>query len=188
MGTNKPLRIEIYDDSIKSLRYFNTDTQLTEKKIVAIDILPAKEIPLDEKSIRYFRSCYREKFEGNPTDSQLYLDISNGISHGGIEYYLPLFFDNTATFFDYFSKDNLIIAPNNLIDILTKYWTDIKNRHDIIKEDYGQSLLEPDEAFLTLTTIKKILKNLNIINFSHFALKENKDTFCLLYTSPSPRD
>ena len=126
MGTNKPLRIEIYDDSIESLRYFNTDTQLTEKKIVAIDILPAKEIPLDEKSIRYFRSCYREKFEGNPTDSQLYLDISNGISHGGIEYYLPLFFDNTATFFDYFSKDNLIIAPNNLIDILTKYWTDIK--------------------------------------------------------------
>ena len=186
MGTNKPLRIEIYDDSIESLRYFNTDTQLTEKKIVAIDILPAKEIPLDEKSIRYFRSCYREKFEGNPTDSQLYLDISNGISHGGIEYYLPLFFDNTATFFDYFSKDNLIIAPNNLIDILTKYWTDIKNRHDIIKEDYGQSLLEPDEAFLTLTTIKKILKNLNIINFSHFALKENKDTFNLITTISPP--
>ncbi len=186
MGTNKPIRIEIYDDAIESLRYFNANTQLTKEKLSFVDILPAKEIPLDEKSIKYFRSRYREKFDGNPSKSKLYSDISNGIYHGGVEYFLSLFFTSTAAFFDYFDNDDLILAPNNLDDILTQGWIDIENRYNLNKEDNERSLLKPDEAFFNLDTIQIMLKEFKVINFSHFNLDENRDSFNLKTNAPPP--
>ena len=115
MGTIKPIRVEIYDCEIESLRYFNVDSQLSEKKINSVTVLPAKEIPLDDESIRYFRQRYRERFEGAPTKSHVYNDITNAIAHAGIEYYLPLFYEKTANFFDYFNENTTIFAPSNKI-------------------------------------------------------------------------
>ena len=90
MGTNKPVRIDFFDDDIESLRYFSADTQLSGERIDAVDILPAREVPLDVDAIHLFRDRYRERFEGQPGKSRVYRDISDGIAHGGIEYYLSL--------------------------------------------------------------------------------------------------
>ena len=186
MGTTKPIRVEIYDSEIESLRYFNVDSQLSEKLVKSVVILPANEIPLDEDSIRYFRQRYRERFEGAPSQSRVYNEISNGIAHGGIEYYLPLFYKKTTNFFDYFNKNITVFAPNNLEEILAIYWEDILSRYKLHSHNIEKPLLEPSEAFIDIDAIKKILKNKAVINYSQVTVNENKNTINLKTKLPPP--
>ncbi len=101
MGSALPIRIDFFDDEIETLRHFSAETQLSAETLDAIAVLPAREIPLDPDSIQVFRSAYRERFEGQPAKSRVYREVSEGIAHGGIEYYLSLFFETTANLLDY---------------------------------------------------------------------------------------
>ena len=101
MGATAPVRIDFFADDIESLRYFSAETQLSGERTTEVDILPAREVPLDADAIRQFRDRYRERFEGQPGKSRVYKEISEGIAHGGIEYYLPLFFESTASLPDF---------------------------------------------------------------------------------------
>ncbi|MGO8241934.1 hypothetical protein ACC806_38070, partial [Rhizobium ruizarguesonis] len=83
------------------IRVFDPDTQRSTDKIERIHLLPAREFPLDDDAIKAFRQRYRQRFEGDPGASMIYRDISRGVPPGGIESYLPLFFDTTASLFDY---------------------------------------------------------------------------------------
>jgi transcription-repair coupling factor (superfamily II helicase) len=101
MGSALPYRIDLFDNEIESIKTFDVDTQRTLYPVRDVRLLPAREFPLDEAGRTRFRSRFREVFEGDPSKSALYKDVSNGIVPGGIEYYLPLFFDATATLADY---------------------------------------------------------------------------------------
>ena len=186
MGTIKPIRVEIYDCEIESLRYFNVDSQLSEKKINSVTVLPAKEIPLDDESIRYFRQRYRERFEGAPTKSHVYNDITNAIAHAGIEYYLPLFYEKTANFFDYFNENTTIFAPSNTEEILNIFWEDIQSRYALYNHNVEKPLLEPTEAFINITTIKELLKNKDITTYSQVSIEDNKKAINLQTKLPPP--
>ena len=93
MGSEQPVRIDFFDDEIETLRYFDAETQLSGEVVETMQILPAREVPLDPVNIKRFLQRYRERFEGQPSRSRVYSDISRGIAHGGIEYYLPMFFE-----------------------------------------------------------------------------------------------
>ncbi|MGI9249237.1 MAG: transcription-repair coupling factor, partial [Woeseiaceae bacterium] len=79
MGAGTPVRIDFFDDEIESLRYFSPETQLSGSTISRIDVLPAREVPLDADAIQLFRDRYRERFEGQPGKSRVYRDVSDGI-------------------------------------------------------------------------------------------------------------
>src|SRR5262245_23628595 len=100
MGSAVPYRIELFDDEIDSIRTFDVDTQRSIYKVNDVRLLPAREFPTDEDARTRFRRSFREKFEGDPSRSQLYKDVSNGVFPAGIEYYLPLFFNGTALITD----------------------------------------------------------------------------------------
>ena len=101
MGSPLPYRLDLFDDDIESIKTFDVDTQRTLYPVPNVRLLPAREFPLDEAGRTRFRTRFREVFEGDPSRSPLYKDVSNGVVPGGIEYYLPLFFDTTATLADY---------------------------------------------------------------------------------------
>ena len=147
MGSDQPLRIDFFDDEVESLRRFDPETQLSGDKLDAIRILPAREVPLDDSDVRYFRQRYRERFEGRPSDSRVYREVSDGIAHGGIEYYLSLFFENTACLADYLPKTTLILAPGDLEAVLTTAWGDIEDRYELYRHDPERPILEPAESF-----------------------------------------
>ena len=108
MGANDPIRIDLFDDEIESIRVFSADTQLTKNKISEFSILPANEFPLDSKSITNFRKNWRGFFSGNPKQSLIYKNISENSIPGGIEYYLPLFFEKTESFLTICRKKQLL--------------------------------------------------------------------------------
>src|SRR6478609_2568502 len=94
-GSAVPYRIDLVGDDIETIRTFDVDSQRSIYPVSELRMLPAREFPLDEQGRAHFRECFRERFEGDPTRSQVYKDVSNGIAPAGVEAYLPLFFDET---------------------------------------------------------------------------------------------
>jgi transcription-repair coupling factor (superfamily II helicase) len=148
MGTALPYRIDLFDDEIESIRTFDPDTQRTLYKVAEIRLLPAREVPLDEAGITRFRQNFRDRFEGDPGKSQLYKDVSNKLAPGGIEYYLPLFFDETATLFDYLGDDTVLVLHGDTQTAVEGFWNDTQSRHRLMLGDKHRPLLAPDALFL----------------------------------------
>ncbi len=166
MGANDPLRIDFFDDEIESLRRFDVDTQLSGTEVSEIRILPAREVPLDESDIREFRRRYRETFEGQPSRSRVYREVSEGIAHGGIEYYLPLFFDETAMLLDYLPEATVVLKPSDLGAILEQTWQEILDRYDICRLDPERPILSPAECFIGLEQLAAGLSGLRSVSYT----------------------
>ena len=147
MGSAEPVRIDLFDEEIETLRFFSPESQLSGDSVDQVDVLPAREIPLDEDSIRAFRERYRERFEGQPARSRVYREVSDGIAHGGIEYYLPLFFDSTATVLDYLPRDCVVMAPHGIESLLDTLWREVEERYELCRLDPERPILSPTETF-----------------------------------------
>ena len=153
MGSTQPFRIELFDDTVESLRHFDTETQRTIAKIQAIQILPAREFPLNEQSITHFRRAFRERFTGNPGLCPIYEAVSDGQFPSGIEYYLPLFFSATATFFDYLPAQAQVFLVEDIPEKAEQFWQEVRHRFEQRHYDVSRPILSPEACFLTPTEI-----------------------------------
>ncbi len=158
MGTDRPVRIDFFDDDIDSLRYFDPESQVSGEAIDALDVLPAREVPLDDDGIKTFRSNYRATFAGQASRAAVYRDVSQGIAHGGIEYFLPLFFDGTANLFDYLAPSARVALLGDIDGALTDAYADIDNRYATLKDDLERPLLPPADAFAAVDAVKARLE------------------------------
>ncbi len=148
MGENQPLRIDLFDDEIEAIRRFDPETQRSLDSLERVRLLPAREVPLDPDAVRAFRRRYRTRFEGDPMQSAIYRGVSEGLAPTGIEFYLPLFFDETATLFDYLPDDAVIVHEAGLNGTLDRIWHDIEGRYEDRRHDIERPLLAPRELFL----------------------------------------
>jgi transcription-repair coupling factor (superfamily II helicase) len=173
MGSARPIRIDFFDDDIESLRYFSPGTQLSGETIDQVEVLPAREIPLDADSIREFRERYRERFEGQPAKSRVYREISDGIAHGGIEYYLPLFFESTATLLDYVPPNCLMLAPQGIEGTLGQAWHEIEERYELSRLDPERPILSTEETFNSPADMLAQMGDLRQIRYSAQSLADH---------------
>jgi transcription-repair coupling factor (superfamily II helicase) len=148
MGSALPYRIDLFGDTIESIRTFDADTQRSLYPVREVRLLPGREFPMDDAARTAFRSRWRERFEGDPTRAAIYKDIGNGIASAGIEYYLPLFFDGTATLFDYLPADTSFALVGPIEDAIRRFWVDTESRYRFLKADRERPLLPPAELFL----------------------------------------
>ena len=149
MGSAVPYRLDLFDDEIESIKTFDVDTQRTIYPVPEVRLLPAREFPMDDKGRTRFRQKFREAFEGDPAKSGIYKDISQGIASAGIEYYLPLFFEETATVFDYLPKDAVFVSHGDAPGAIAAFWKDTRSRYDLLQGDKARPLLPPDQLFLS---------------------------------------
>jgi len=154
-----PYRIDLFDDEIESIRTFDPDTQRTLYKVAEIHLLTAREVPLDEAGVTRFRQSFRDHFEGDPSKSQLYKDVSNKLAPGGVEYYLPLFFEETATLFDYLGDDTVLLLHGDTQTAVEGFWNDTQSRHRLMQGDKNRPLLAPDALFLPPDQFFGLLKS-----------------------------
>jgi transcription-repair coupling factor (superfamily II helicase) len=148
MGTEAPLRIDLFDDEIEAIRRFDPDTQRSLDALERVRLLPAREVPLDTQAVRDFRRRYRTRFEGDPNRSAIYRGVSEGLAPAGVEFYQPLFFDSTATLFDYLPADAVIVRAAALPRTLGKAWDDVAARYEDRRHDIERPVLRPAELFL----------------------------------------
>ncbi len=166
MGSDAPVRIDFLDNEIESLRYFFAESQLSGEKVGRISILPAREVPLDSDAVHAFRDRYRERFEGQPGKSRVYREVSDGIAHGGIEYYLPLFFETTATLVDYLPGNCAVLAPSALQSLLQQFWAEANERFQLCSLDTERPILKVDETFVSPDAVKHALARFPLISYS----------------------
>ena len=159
MGSVLPYRIDLFDTEIDSIRTFDVDTQRSFYKVNEIRLLPAKEFPTDDAARTKFRTKYREIVEGDPSKSLIYREISKGSNPPGIEYYLPLFFDEISPLLDYLDNDWTLILEGNLESEIREFWNDADSRYRLLRGEVERPLLDPARLFLReaefFTEIKK---------------------------------
>src|SRR5579859_4619496 len=148
MGSPLPYRIDLFDEEIDSIRTFDVDTQRSIYKVNDVRLLPAREFPSDDAARSAFRVRFREKFEGDPSKSRLYKDVSQGFLPAGIEYYLPLFFDQTATLFDYLPPGMHVCLHHAVAQALRQFWSDTQSRYNLLRGDSDRPLLPPGDLFV----------------------------------------
>jgi transcription-repair coupling factor (superfamily II helicase) len=148
MGSNLPYRIDLFDDEIETLRTFDPETQRSIDRIEQIELLPAHEFPWHKEARSGFRNRWFEHFPHADKDAPVYQDVSNGITPPGIEYYLPLFFDQTATLFDYLPATTLVFTADGLNDAVAAFDAETRARHEDRRHDRLRPILPPAELFL----------------------------------------
>lgn len=149
MGSALPYRLDLFGDTIETIRTFDADTQRSLYPVREVRLLPGREFPMDEAARSAFRSRWREVFEGDPSRSSIYKDIGSGIAAAGIEYYLPLFFDQTQTLFDYLPVDTTFALCGDIDSAISRFWSDTRARHQFLKADRDRPILAPDRLFLS---------------------------------------
>ena len=171
MGSAVPYRIELDDDVVETIRSFDVDSQRSIYKVNEVRLLPAREFPLDEAAQTRFRRRFRETFEGDPSRSRAYKDVSKGVVAAGIEYYLPLFFESTAALADYLPPDTLACVQPGLPGAIEQFWSDTHARYAVLRGDRDHPPLPPHELFLTTDEFFGAIKP-----FARFDMEVGKDS------------
>lgn len=182
MGAKDPIRIELFDDEIDSLRYFDAESQLTTEKVTEINLLPAREYPTDEPAIAAFRQAWRASFDSNLKESSIYRDVSNGIFPAGIEYYLPLFFEELSTLFDFIDNPNLlVIHQGNLEAPLSSFWNELNERYEQYRYDRERPIVAPLSLFLNDNQLFSKLNQYPLVSLKVKAGEDKPQTTPLNY-------
>jgi transcription-repair coupling factor (superfamily II helicase) len=183
MGSPTPYRIELFDDEIESIRTFDPETQRSDHKVDAVRLLPAREFPLTEESAKAFRNTLRERFPIDPRRCPLYQDIKEGATPAGIEYYLPMFFKQTETLFDYLSGDALFVLAEGALDAADAFWTQTGARYEQRAHDVERPVLPPTELYLPPQQLRE---HLNVALRVDVVAKGTNDHAVDIGTQPAP--
>ena len=150
MGSERPYRIELFDDEVSSLRTFDAETQRSLDKIKQIEILPAAEVCLDTQAINTFRDQWHNQFNHNPSVCPIYQDVLAGIPYAGIESYLPMFFDSTDTLLDFLPDNSLVFSYPGFEKTATDFLANVSDRYEQQAIDPTRPLLPPSSLYLKL--------------------------------------
>ncbi|WPL18938.1 Transcription-repair-coupling factor [Thiorhodovibrio winogradskyi] len=148
MGRDEPLRIDLFDDEIESIRTFDPDSQRSIAKLKSVRMLPAREFPFTEEAISAFRQRYRAAIDSDPSASLIYREVSESRLPGGIEYYLPLFFDATATLFDYLPRPTLTFENGEVREAGAAFIETVASRYEQRRHDVERPILPPRLLYL----------------------------------------
>ncbi|MAZ45847.1 MAG: transcription-repair coupling factor [Gammaproteobacteria bacterium] len=171
MGADTPIRIDLLEDQIDSLRTFDPETQRTITLVDKTDFLPAKEFPFNDEAISRFQEAWHLNFDVDVRNCAIYQDVSNGILANGVEYYLPFFFDELSTIFDYMPTSNLVISQDGLPQEVTSYIEGFTERYESLRHDVTRPILPPDTL---LILGNELTKKLNL--FSQIILSDQTNT------------
>ena len=166
MGGVLPYRLDLFDDEIETIRTFDIDTQRSLYPVPEIRLLPAREFPLDEAGIARFRSNFREIFEGDPSRAKIYKDVSKGIATGGIEWYLPLFFEQTATLLEYLPKNAVLCLHGNLDWASQSFWREAQSRYRLLAHDVERPIIAPELLLIKADDFFKTTHQFAVLNLN----------------------
>jgi transcription-repair coupling factor (superfamily II helicase) len=186
MGSEFPYRLDLLDQEIDSLRSFDPETQRGIESVNEIRLLPGKEFPLDDNGIALFRRQWHERFNVDHRKCPVYQDVSDGIAPAGIEYYLPLFFQQTGTLFDYLPNNTWVLNTTGIEGAAEHYWQDIQQRYEQRIGDLQRPVLPPAGVFQTVPELFATLKNYPRISLSESELPAAAGSFNFAIATAPP--
>ncbi|MCP5328763.1 MAG: transcription-repair coupling factor [Sinobacteraceae bacterium] len=188
MGTDTPLRIDLFDDQIEAIRRFDPQTQRSSATLQSVRLLPAREIPLDADAVRAFRRRWRQRFEGDPTRSPVYRGVSEGLAPPGVEFWLPLFHEQTSTLFDYLPADAVVADTADCSAALERGWDSVLQRYEDRRHDIERPLLPPAELFLAPDEVRNALGGFPRVEIASFKTESEQPGIIANFPTAAPRE
>lgn len=158
MGMDEPIRIDLFDDEIDTLRHFDPGNQRSTNKVDVIELLPAHEYSLSRSAIACFREQFETLFDVDPRQCPLYNDALKAIPSPGLEQYLPLFFDETASLFEHVTDDTRVALLPGVFEAAEQHWQSIESRYENLGVDPTRPLLPPLRAFIPVNDVFSAIK------------------------------
>ncbi|TDK25944.1 transcription-repair coupling factor [Luteimonas aestuarii] len=155
MGAGQPYRVELFDDAIDTIRAFDPESQRSLDKVDAVHLLPGREVPMDDAAVGRAMDALRDRFDIDTRRSALFQDLKAGIAPAGIEYYLPLFFDQTATLFDYLPAGSLPLVDEGALEAADHFWAQTGDRYEQLRHDIERPILPPAELWLAPAQLRE---------------------------------
>lgn len=184
MGARNPYRIDLLDDEIDSIREFDPETQRSIGQVDRVQVLPAREVALTDEGIAGFRGAWRARFEGNPNQSPVYRDVSQGMAPSGIEYYLPLFFRDTSSVFDYLPEESLVVLDEDVQHSVETFWRETQDRYESHRHDIERPVLQPREIFFDPNSFYTLIKPFSKVFVRHMEQEGDGGVFNYATTTP----
>mgnify|MGYP005810254643 FL=1 len=179
MGSDKPFRIDLFDDEVDSIRFFDTETQRSGDAVDKIRLLPAREFPIDKAALNLFRQQFLEKFDANNAQESVFSQVTKGTMPSGVEYYLPLFFEATATLFDYLHPKSLLLLHGDVQDASEFFWADVQERYEQYRYNPARPFLPPEDLFLPINELFGAIKQWPRASLSAYVLDDKPGAFNL---------
>ncbi|MCW8934293.1 MAG: transcription-repair coupling factor [Gammaproteobacteria bacterium] len=183
-GHDLPFRIDLFDTDIDTIRQFDPETQRSLESVKSVQILPAREFPFNKDAISQFRTRYREKLTGDPTASKIYQDISQAVIPNGIEYYLPLFFDELNTIFNYIPRNTIICSTAELKQSIETFNKDVSERYEERRHDIERPILKPEILYLQADELQESIQSFPQIHMQTQKSLPGKNAIDLPFSSP----
>ncbi|WP_423906554.1 transcription-repair coupling factor [Candidatus Spongiihabitans sp.] len=155
MGAGAPFRLDLFDDELETIRIFDSDTQRSKQQVDKIELLPAREFPMTEPGIKHFRSSFRRYFEGDPMKQTIYNQVSMGNTPAGTEFFFPLFFDHTATLFDYLQENSVFVKTRDFNESASTYWAEINDRYINANYDPARKVIPPNQLYMDTSEVEE---------------------------------
>jgi len=171
MSSGRPYRVEFFDDEIETVRTFDPDSQRGLEQATRIALVPAHEFPLNEEGIALFRRQWRTTFDAESRNAPLYRDVSEGRAPAGIEYYLPLFFEETATLFDYLPDSASVIQIEDAFKGMQSFEEITEARHEQRRHDVERPVLPPVALYLTPAEVLDRLSSRSTLDTRRFEIE-----------------
>lgn len=157
-GMDAPFRLDLFDTTIETIRLFDTETQRSTDSLDKIELLPAREFPLDDNSVQFFRQSFRATVEGDPKQSIIYREVSKGLAPTGSEFYLPLFFDETHTLFNFLPQNTAFVLEEGVMENAETLYQEVIDRFENASLNPEWPPLPPESLFLAADQIYAHLK------------------------------
>jgi transcription-repair coupling factor (superfamily II helicase) len=167
MGSDLPLRIDMLDDEVDSIRSFDPETQRTVEKIDSIRLLPGREYPLEPAAVERFQLNWYDAFDVDHDSCPTFTEVGAGRSPGGCEYYLPLFFDQNATLFDYLPEGAALITLGDHHRSAQHFWQEVNTRFEEYGIDPRRPLLPPRRCFIPVEELYSALGEFSALELRH---------------------
>ena len=146
---NKPIRLDLFGNTIESIKTFDLVSQRSLELIKEISIYPASEIILNDKTIENFRINFNKKFGSQKEKIKIYESISESISYPGMEHWLPFFYDETNTIFDYLNNP-LILLDNSYDNSLEDFLNTVDDHYKSRKEYDENELSKVENKYFSI--------------------------------------
>jgi transcription-repair coupling factor (superfamily II helicase) len=185
MGADEPYRVELLDDEIESIRAFDPESQRSLDKYASVQLLPGREVPMEGEALKRAMDALRDRFDIDTRRSGLFQDLKAGLTPAGIEYYLPLFFERTASLFDYLAADALPVLGDGVQEATDHFWHGVGERHEQRRHDIEHPVLPPDELYLPPDALRERLnrgRRIEICGDAH----PRRDDAIALGVQPAP--
>ena len=174
-AAEEPVRLDLFGDTLESIRAFDPETQRSTKQLKSIDLLPVSEVLLDAEAIARFRRGYVAAF-GPSGDDPMYAAVTEGARRGGLEHFLPLIYEKLDTLFDYLPTETLFAIDHLAAEARDERWAMIVDafcaRHDADHSKASYHPLGPQSLYLSPDDWNQRLADRAVRSFTPFQHEE----------------